>query len=220
MTVYYAVSAGCIVLVGGFIDRHGPRGLLTYGVVSMAVAVATLGIITAPWQLFAVYLVLATSWSCLSLTGISSTILPWFGRRQGVAMTLAHTGASVGGMVLVPVLVALVLHRGFPFATMAAGSASLVIGLPLVLFVIRGRPLRHEVAGEPVFGLVAGTVQIGVALGPGLTGFLHDALGSYQPVLWCLVGLESVAVVSVLWGRALRERPALADHVDNGRGRA
>jgi MFS family permease len=47
VTVYYAVSAGCIVLVGGFIDRHGPRGVLTYGVVTMAAAVAALGLITA-----------------------------------------------------------------------------------------------------------------------------------------------------------------------------
>jgi hypothetical protein len=35
------------VLVGGFIDRHGPRGVLTYGVVTMAAAVAALGLITA-----------------------------------------------------------------------------------------------------------------------------------------------------------------------------
>ncbi len=360
VTVYYAVSAGCIVLVGTFIDRHGPRGLLTYGVVSMAVAVAALGIISAPWQLFAVYLLLATSWSCLSLTGIGSTILPWFGRRQGVAMTLALTGASVGGMVLVPGLVALVLRFGFPFATLAASLISLVICLPLVQFVIRGRPTPEDVAGElerhgapgpedegarqsrvwtrgkvlrepllwtlmtpfglalaaqvgfivhqisllepflgesraaltvsattvaallgrivlgvlsdrmdlrdlsawnigaqgmalvamaawpsptvfvagslvfglgvgnlitlppllareefgqrsfgTVFGLVAGTVQVGVALGPGLAGFLHDALGSYRPVLWCLVGLEAVAVASVLWGKALRAASAI-----------
>jgi MFS family permease len=344
VTVYYALSAGCLVVVGGFIDRHGPRGVLTYGVVTMAAAVAALGLITAPWQLFVVYLVLATSWSCLSLTGISSTILPWFGRRQGLAMTLALTGASVGGMVLVPILIALVQHRGFQFATAAAGAASLGIGLPLVLLVIRGRPFAHDVAVElqrygatspsddgtrqarlwtrqevlrvpllwtlmvpfalalaaqvgfivhqisllepylgesraaltvsattvaallgrivlgvlsdrgaqgvalavmatwpstavfvagslvfglgvgnlitlppllareefgqrsfgTVFGLVAATAQAGVALGPGLMGLLHDALGSYQPVLWCLVGLESLAVAAVLGGKALR----------------
>ncbi|MEX2223821.1 MAG: MFS transporter [Candidatus Rokuibacteriota bacterium] len=359
VTVYYALSAVCLVLIGGLIDRHGPRGVLTYGVVTMAAAVALLGLITVPWQLFAVYLVLATAWACLSLTGISSTLLPWFGRRQGLAMTLALTGASVGGMVLVPIMVALVQRHGFQVATAIVSGALLVIGLPLVLFVIRGRPTAAEVAGEiqgagatiapgegtrqsrewtrhdvlrvpllwmlmvpfalslaaqvgflvhqisvlephvgeshaaltvsattiaallgrialglssdrvdlrklsavnigaqgvalaamaawpspavmvgaslvfglgvgnlitlppllareefgqrsfgTVFGLVGAATQAGVAVGPGLVGLLRDALGSYQPALWCLVGLECIAVVSVLWGGTLREAPA------------
>ncbi len=126
VTVYYSLSAGCLVVVGGLIDRHGPRGVLTYGVVTMAGAVALLGLITAPWQLFVVYVVMATSWSCLSSTGLSSTLLPWFGRRQGLAMTLALTGASVGGMVLVPILVALAQRHGFQFATTAVSVALLV----------------------------------------------------------------------------------------------
>ena len=47
-----------------------------------------------------------------------------------------------------PILVALVQYRGFRFATAAAGAAALVIGLPLVLLVIRGRPTADEVAIE------------------------------------------------------------------------
>ncbi len=148
VTLYYALSAGCLVMVGDLIDRHGPRGVLAYGVVTMAAAVALLGVITAPWQLFAVYVVMATSWSCLSSTGLSSTLLPWFGRRQGVAMTLALTGASVGGMVLVPILVALTQRRGFAFATAAVAAALVAVGLPLVLLVIRGRPGAADVASE------------------------------------------------------------------------
>jgi MFS family permease len=148
VTVYYALSAGCLVVVGGLIDRHGPRGVLTYGVVTMAAAVALLGMISAPWQLFVVYVVMATSWSCLSSTGLSSTLLPWFGRRQGLAMTLALTGASVGGMVLVPILVALVQRHGFRFATAAVSLALLAIGLPLVWLVIGGRPTPAQVAIE------------------------------------------------------------------------
>jgi MFS family permease len=363
VTVYYALSGVGLVWVGGLIDRHGPRAVLAYGVVTMAVAVALLGRITAPWQLFAVYLLLATAWACLSLTGISSTLLPWFGRRQGLAMTLALTGASVGGMVLVPILVALVQRHGFPVATATVGVAFLLIGLPLVLGVIRGRPTaaevagemeasgaagtagngtrpsrewtRHEVLREPrlwtlmvpfalslaaqvgflvhqisvlephvgeshaaltvsvttiaaligriglglladrvdlralsavnigaqgvalavmaawpgpavlvggslvfglgvgnlitlppllareefgarsfgtVFGIVAAAVQAGVAVGPGLVGLLRDALGSYPPALWCLVGLECIAAVSLGWGGAWREAPGRDRH--------
>jgi MFS family permease len=358
VTLYYALSAGCLVVVGGVIDRHGPRGVLTYGVLAMAAAVALLGLITAPWQLFAVYVLMATAWSCLGSTGLSSSLLPWFGRRQGLALTLALTGASVGGMVLVPVLVALVQRHGFRFATAAVSVALLAIGLPLVWLVIGGRPtpvqvateLRRDAGGAPeraatreatvwtrqavlrvprlwtlmvpfalalaaqvgflvhqisvlepalgesraaltvsattvaallgriaigllsdrvdlrklsavnigaqgaalavmaawpsssvlvgaslvfglgvgnlitfppllareefgqrsfgtVFGLVGAATQAGVALGPGLMGLLHDALGSYQTALWCLVAIEAVAAVSVLGGRGVRGDP-------------
>ncbi len=288
-------------------------------VVTMAGAVALLGVITAPWQLFAVYLVMATSWACLSSTGLSSTLLPWFGRRQGVAMTLALTGASVGGMVLVPILVALTQRRGFAFAPGALAAALLAIGLPLVHVVIRDRPSPADVARElardgapafprergltdrtwtrqqvlrvprlwttvaalpgrialgvladrvdlralsavnigaqgaalaamaawptpatlvgaslvfglgvgnlitfppllaareefgprsfgTVFGLLSAATQVGVALGPGLMGLLHDVLG-YRSALWWLVALEAVAAVSVLAGRAAPRDP-------------
>jgi MFS family permease len=70
VTLYYALSAGCLVVVGGVIDRHGSRGVLTYGVLTMAGAVALLGLITAPWQLFAVYVLMATAWSCHGSTGL------------------------------------------------------------------------------------------------------------------------------------------------------
>ncbi|HTI56439.1 MAG TPA: MFS transporter [Verrucomicrobiae bacterium] len=358
VTLYYALSAGCLVVVGGIIDRHGPRGVLTYGVLTMAAAVALLGLITTPWQLFAVYVLMATAWSCLGSTGLSSTLLPWFGRRQGLALTLALTGASVGGMVLVPILVALVQAHGFRFATAAVSLALLALGLPLVWLVIGERPtpvqvateLRRDGGGAPgregtrgvkvwtrqevlrvprlwtlmvpfalalaaqvgflvhqisvlepylgesraaltvsattvaallgriaigllsdrvdlrtlsalnigaqgaalavmaawpsstvlvaaslvfglgvgnlitfppllareefgqrsfgtVFGLVGAATQAGVALGPGLMGVLHDALGSYQTALWCLVALEGVAAVFVLGGRGFRDDP-------------
>ena len=63
-------------------------------------------------------------------------------------MTLALTGASVGGMVLVPILVALVQRHGFRFATTAVSVALLAIGLPLVWLVIGRRPTPAQVAIE------------------------------------------------------------------------
>ena len=91
-------------------------------------------------------------------------------------------------------------------AVFAAGS--LVFGLGVGNLIMLPPLLAREEFGErsfgTVFGLVAGTVQIDIAPGPGLTGLLRDALGSYQPVLWCLVGLEAAAVASVLWGKLMR----------------
>jgi cyanate permease len=88
-------------------------------------------------------------------------------------------------------------------------GASLVFGLG-VGNLITFPPLlaRAEFGARSfgtVFGIVGAATQAGVALGPGLMGVLHDALGSYRPALWCLVMLEALAAVAVLGGRAPRD---------------
>lgn len=110
-------------------------------------------------------------------------------------MTWALTGASVGGMVLVPILVALVQRRGFRFASSAAGLSMLLIGLPLVLFVIRGRPGAHEVA-----------VELGRdgPPAPAAEEARQSRVWTRQEVLRVPLLWEGLAVVSVLWGRTVR----------------
>ena len=147
VTGYYLVGAVGIMAVGRLIDRHGPKGVLAYGVCAMACALAMLGQITEPWQLFAVYLVLATGWACLSSTSLSATLLPWFRSRQALAMTLALTGASVGGMVVVPGLVVSIQRVGFGVAMAASGAILLAVLLPLVAFVIKPAPADPGLAG-------------------------------------------------------------------------
>src|SRR4029453_857421 len=48
-----------------------------------------------------------------------------------------------------------------------------------------------------------------VALGPGLMGVLHDALGASPPGVGCRVVREPRAGVAVLWGRTLRDAGGL-----------
>jgi MFS family permease len=109
--------------------------------------------------------------------------------------------------------------QGMALAAMAAWpspavlfTGSLVFGLGVGNLITLPPILVREEFGArsfgTVFGLVGAATQAGVAVGPGLMGILHDALGSYRPALWCLVALEAVAVASVLWGRTLRRRGA------------
>ena len=103
MTVYYLIGAALIIAVGRLIDRHGPTGVLAYGVCAMAGALALLGRITALWQLFAVYA--ARDGLAASARRASARHCCRGPPPPGAAMTLALTGASVGGMVIVPALV-------------------------------------------------------------------------------------------------------------------
>lgn len=106
--------------------------------------------------------------------------------------------------------------QGAALAAMAAWPSSAVLIAASLVFglgvgnLITFPPLLARAEFGPrsfgtVFGIVGAATQAGVALGPGLMGVLHDALGSYQPALWCLVTLEALAAAAVLWGRARRD---------------
>jgi MFS family permease len=98
ITLFFLVSAVVQRTVGRSIDRWGPRPVLSLGTVAIAVGVALIGQVNAPWQLYPCFVLVGIGWSTLSTTGISATVAPWFERHQGRSITLAIMGASVGAI--------------------------------------------------------------------------------------------------------------------------
>jgi MFS family permease len=137
---FYLAGAAVALVIGGIIDQRGSRGILVYGAIVMGLSVITLGFITARWQLVTVYLVMATGYVCLGATAISGTVMPWFDRLQGRAMSVALTGPSAGGIVLVPLLVLLTDRWGFRTAVTVAGLLLMSSVLVLTTAVIKRRP--------------------------------------------------------------------------------
>jgi MFS family permease len=61
ITMYYLVGALGLLVVGGSIEHRGPAPVMVYGSVAMGAAVAVLGWLREPWQLFAVLAVMGTA---------------------------------------------------------------------------------------------------------------------------------------------------------------
>ena len=139
ITLFFLVSASIQRSVGRSIDRWGPRPVLWTGTVSMASGVALLGQIGALWQLYACFVLIGVGWSTLSTTGISATVAPWFERHQGRSITLAIMGASVGGIVGVPLLLFALSRLGLGPGLAVAGLTAACVLLPLVGWVLRFR---------------------------------------------------------------------------------
>ncbi len=140
ITVYYLIGAGCIALVGDTMRRFGTHRVVAAGVIAMGAGVAALTAVTAVWQLYAAFAVMAFGWSCMSLAAINIVIAPWFEARRGVALSLALTGASCGGMIIAPLLLALVDALGFAAGIRVAVGAMLATLLPVALLVLRRTP--------------------------------------------------------------------------------
>ena len=144
-TFFYLFGALAVAFISEAIRALGPRNCMIAGVCVMAGATALLGQITSPWQLYAVSALLALGWAGTSLGMITTTIGLWFDRKRGMAISLALNGASCGGVVGVPLLVAAIGHFGFSGATGAAAVVMVALLVPVIFFVVGSPPGRGTV---------------------------------------------------------------------------
>ena len=154
-TACYLLSAVLVIFISDAIGRFGVRGCVLTGAAAFAAAAAALPFIKEPWQLFAVYLVMALGWTNMSVGAITNILGLWFEQKRGLAISLALNGASFSGVIVVPFLVLITEAWGFTTAMLV--SALLVIGLivPLLAFIpgggrARATPNRTANAGAGV----------------------------------------------------------------------
>src|SRR4030081_2802367 len=105
-TFFYLSGALLVAFVSEAIRAFGPRNCLIAGTLAMAAAAVAIGQVSEPWQLYAANAVLAFGWAGTSLSIITNTLGLWFDKKRGMAISLALNGASFGGIIGVPLLVA------------------------------------------------------------------------------------------------------------------
>ena len=140
VTVYYVAGALLTAVIGGMYDRLGPRAVVTAGSIAMAAGVAALGLVTQAWQLYPVFLVMSVGWGAMSGAAINIVLAPWWQRRRGLAVSIAFNGATLGGVIVVPALIALIAAVGFRCATVAAAIVALIVLCAVALGVMRRGP--------------------------------------------------------------------------------
>ena len=110
----------------------------------MGSAVTLLAFITAPWQLFAAYLILATGAAAMHTGAITTIVGLWFDRQRGLAISLALNGASFGGILVTPALV-IAIERSDSQAAMVGAAA--IMAMMVVPAVARlDRPAAGAIA--------------------------------------------------------------------------
>jgi MFS family permease len=147
-TFFYLFGAVLVVFISEAVRSFGPRNCLLGGVVAMAAAAVLIGEVTAPWQLYAANALLALGWAGTSLGVITNTLGLWFDKKRGMAISLALNGASFGGIIAVPLLVAAIGSFGFSGAMMAAAATMLVLIIPVILIFVGRPPGRGGIAVE------------------------------------------------------------------------
>jgi MFS family permease len=115
----------------------------------MACGAVLLTLVSRPWHVYAAFAVMSCGWAAMSGAAINIIIAPWFDRRRGLAISLALNGASIGGVVIAPLLIFLIGRLNFAAALSGVAALMLAIILPTAAFVLR--PIRcneHDAADE------------------------------------------------------------------------
>src|SRR5436189_181356 len=140
VTVYYVAGALLTTAIGSVYERFGPRLVVVGASVVMAGGIMALGLVTRPWQLYPVFLVMAVGWGSVSAAGINIILAPWFERRRGLAVSVAFNGATLGGVTVAPVLIPLIAVLGFTRALVIAGLVSFGAVIAVAAAVMRRGP--------------------------------------------------------------------------------
>lgn len=135
-------------LVGRLVDRFGSRLVVTAGTLILAGSLVATGRATTLWQLYFFYGILAAVGMAATGQVVGSAIVVrWFVKRRGTAVGLLSSAAMAGMTFLVPVAMWLILAFGWRTTYVFLGVFTLLLILPLSLWVLRDAP--EAVGGFP-----------------------------------------------------------------------
>jgi MFS family permease len=127
ITLHFLVSA---VLLPFLSDMHRRLGIAAITRIGSGLSVA--GIImwanaVEPWQLVPAALATGSGWAAMGSAALNAMVTPWFDHDRPRALAFAMNGASVGGIVLVPLWVGLIGWLGLAGASGLIGVTSVVV---------------------------------------------------------------------------------------------
>jgi MFS family permease len=128
-------------LVGGLIDRFGPRRIVVTGILVLASGLVLCAFVKTLIQFYLYYgVVMAAGVTCISIVSYSPILANWFEKKRGLASGIAVSGIGVGTFSLVPLSQFFIELWGWRITFAALGGLAFVILLPLVSIFLRHRP--------------------------------------------------------------------------------
>jgi MFS family permease len=115
------------------VARLGAKRLVLLGIAALAASMTLLAWASSPWQLYVAFILMSLGWIGMGTIVIAAVVSLWFVRRRGLAISLAFTGASSGGIVVTPLLVLLVERFGFATAMLTAMAVMVAVLVPVAV---------------------------------------------------------------------------------------
>ena len=126
--------------VAKLVQDHDPRLSITVGALTASLSLAVLPFVANLGQLYVVYALFGAGFSASALIPATTLVTRWFQRRRAMALSLASTGLSLGGVVLTPLCAFMVERLGFTLAAPLMGVMFLLGVIPVAWIWLRPNP--------------------------------------------------------------------------------
>jgi MFS family permease len=144
------VSAGHTVLTimsiftslgaGFFVARFGSRRAIVAGNLVLATAMFFLSFLSRKWQFLLGYGVFGIGMGFGGHIPVTTIASNWFVKKAPLAMSLVVTAAGLGGLVIVPLVMAVITRIGWREAYQFLSIAILIVGVIAGGLLIRNKP--------------------------------------------------------------------------------
>ncbi len=150
VTIFFIVGGLFGLVAARLIARYDVRAVIIAGAIISGGSLAAVGQVTSQWQLYLAYAVFAIGYALCGLVPTTTVVTRWFHRRRSVALSVASTGLSVGGIVLTPVAKRLIDDNGLAASTPWLGLIFVAATVPVTLFLVRPDPVADGFAPDGV----------------------------------------------------------------------
>ena len=147
-SVSQLVAGASSPLVGGLVDRLGPRRLLLLGGGLLLIGLLGSAFISALWQIILLYgIIMTIGANCLGLVVFVPLLSRYFVRRRGMAVSILQSANGFGRAASAPLVQALISTLGWR-ETYLVQAAFIAAAVPLLAALFR-RASRYPLAAEP-----------------------------------------------------------------------
>ena len=138
--LFFVVSGVIGYYAGGLIGRYDIRLVMIVGATIASLGIYLLGRVRTPAQMFAVFAIYGGGYALSGLVPGTSLITRWFHVKRSVALSIASSGLSVGGIAITPLVAKMIDRDTLPMVAPRLAIAYWLGLVPITLLLLRPSP--------------------------------------------------------------------------------
>ena len=140
VSIFFLTGGVTGLFVARWVEDYDPRISITAGAVMSFISLSVIAYVETTLQLFLVYGLFGAGFSASSLIPATTLVTRWFKKRRAMALSIASTGLSLGGVILTPLSILMVDSLGFKVAAPLIGIIYLLGVIPVSWIFLRASP--------------------------------------------------------------------------------